>query len=95
MAGPSKTAALTLGHSVASFLADLLGLPDWAPRAARRAAALILAIAAVFYTSAFNEGIRLWAQHESRTYLNLIGPLLHPPTSQVPDQAPGKSVSSP
>lgn len=63
---------------IATLIADLLGLPEWAPRALRRTVGIALLITGVFFTPLLMRIIEIWAHREASEYLKMIAPLLRP-----------------
>lgn len=60
----------------ASVVADLIGLPDWLPKAMLRAAGLVLLATMVVSPSTFQRGLNEYTKRESNAFMDRIEPLL-------------------
>jgi hypothetical protein len=79
-------------HRVLAELVDLsLRLPSWAPRAARRAAAIALVLTMWLAPDSFRAGFELWVKTQTELIVDRMAPLLTPETSPPePDQLPAE-----
>lgn len=68
----------------ASVVADLIGLPDWLPRAMLRAAGLVLLASMVISPSTFQRGLNEYAKRETNAFMNRIEPLLRTMATKPP-----------
>ena len=68
-AGPVDQARLTRHEVLAHAVAAIISLPDWAPRAFRRGAALVLALIVIFRDGQFRAGVTTWVRAETRVIL--------------------------
>jgi hypothetical protein len=68
----------------ASVVADLIGLPDWLPKAMLRAAGLVLLATMVVSPSTFQRGLTVYAKRESNAFMNRIEPLLRTMATKPP-----------
>ena len=60
----------------AQAVAAIFSLPDWAPRTFRRAAALVLALIAIFAPDSFRAGVTTWVRAETQVILMRMAPVL-------------------
>lgn len=63
-------------QTIAQVVAQLLGIPDWAPRVVWRTAGAALIAAAVFTPNAFREGMAIWVNHEAAQIMRRMEPIL-------------------
>lgn len=63
-----------LGQAVSA----IFSLPDWTPRAFRRAAALVLALIVIFAPDSFRAGVTTWVRAETQVILKRMAPVLEP-----------------
>lgn len=68
----------------ASVVADLIGLPDWLPKAMLRAAGLVLLAIMVVSPSTFQRGLTVFAERESNAFMDRIEPLLNTIATKPP-----------
>lgn len=71
---------------IAWLLAALFDIPDWAPRALRRAGIFILCGSALLAPTYFNAAVSLWEVRYEQTVMERLGPLLD--TFTMPTPAP-------
>ena len=82
--------------SIARLLAALFDIPDWAPRACRRAAILILCGSALLAPTYFDAAVNLWEGRYEQTVMDRLRPLLDtftmptPPIDEPETGQPGK-----
>ena len=76
------------------LIADMIGLPDWAPKALRNGAAVILLLTLYLMPSTFGAGLELWSQSEAQRAMRALGPLLHDMTIPGTHGAPVRGVGS-
>lgn len=76
--GPVDPARLTMHEVLAHAVAAIFNLPDWAPRAFRRAAALVLALIVIFAPDSFSAGVTTWVRAETQVMLERMAPVLEP-----------------
>lgn len=73
------------------FLADLVSyafdVPTWAPRAARRVAALVIVGTVLLAPDAFRAGMDAWVKHQTGVFMKRIAPLLEPDVSAPTSRA--------
>lgn len=75
-----------MDSTITRLLADLLNIPDWAPRALRRTAALTLAAAALLVPTYFQAAFALWAHEYSQVVMERMQPLLDSLTPTPADE---------
>lgn len=75
-AGPLDQARLTMHEVLAQAVAAIFSLPDWAPRAFRRAAVLVLALIVIFAPDSFRAGVTTWVRAETQVILMRMAPVL-------------------
>ena len=81
-----------MGGGLASIVAQALGLPEWAPRGLRRAAAWFLLLTAAFVPVVFRDGLEIWVNQETTRVMKLMQPFLDDmstsPASHTPHRLP-------
>jgi hypothetical protein len=72
-------------HRLLAELADLsLSLPTWAPRAARRAAAVMLVLTMWLAPDSFRAGFELWVKTQTQLMIDRMEPV-RSPAPEVPE----------
>lgn len=81
-----------MDSTITRLLADLLNIPDWAPRALRRTAALTLAAAALLVPTYFQAAFALWAHEYSQVVMERMQPILDSLTP-TPVEEPAPAIN--
>jgi hypothetical protein len=63
-------------HTIAQVVANLFGIPDWAPKVVWRTAGVALIAAFVLTPSAFREGMTIWVDHETTQIMHRMQPII-------------------
>jgi hypothetical protein len=81
-------------QGIAGVVADLIGLPDWFPKAVRRVAAAVLLITFIISPTTFQRGLSLFAEREAAMFQNRIRPLLDTSARNPSTAHPGSTLGS-
>lgn len=63
-------------HAIAQIIAELFGLPDWAPGIVKKVAAWTVVLTALCMPAVFREGLAVWVNQETKHVMNQMGPFL-------------------
>ena len=76
------------GHGVAAAISSLLGLPSWAPRAARDAAVVVLLAVLLLAPDTFKAAVTIAVERETARLTELFTPAVPGLTTPAPAPAP-------
>lgn len=73
-------------HLLADLVSDAMNLPSWAPKVARRTAAVVLILTVLLAPDSFRAGFELWVKTQTEVMMDRAAPLLSPePAGLEPD----------
>ena len=74
-------------HLLADLVTGAMNLPSWAPKVARRTAAVVLILTFWFAPASFRAGFELWVKTQTQVMADRMTPLLSPePAGMEPDR---------
>jgi hypothetical protein len=79
-------------NDISDLIADLLSLPEWAPRRLLHVVGLALCFTGVFFPTVLMHGIEVWAHREASSFMSQISPLLHPAPRNSSPSSPAHPV---
>ncbi|GAC1382473.1 MAG: hypothetical protein NVSMB48_13060 [Marmoricola sp.] len=59
------------------LVADLMGLPEWTPKALAKAGGVALLLCMYFMPATFKAGFELWVREETQHVMAQFAPILH------------------
>lgn len=76
-------------HLLADLVSGAMNLPSWAPKIARRTAAVVLILTFWLAPDSFRAGFELWVKTQTQVTMDRMAPLLSPESAGL---GPGRPV---
>lgn len=75
---------------MADLVSGAMNLPNWAPKVARRTAAVVLILTVWLAPNSFRAGFELWVKAQTDVMMSRIAPLLSPEPAGMEPNRPAR-----